>query len=90
LNERLSLILTFITVGQLAELHQNPLNCLGNGTQALMMPLNEASHAEDLAIKGGKPPTGPIAKGGKRRKGWKGFYGSVHDIVSRSICWFCD
>ena len=54
----------------------------GNGTQALVMPLNEASHAEDLAIKAGKPPSGPIGKDGKRRKGWKGFYGSVHDIVS--------
>jgi hypothetical protein len=48
------------------------------------MPLNEASHAEDLAVKGGKPPGGPIRKDGKRRKGWKGFYGSVHDIV----CWY--
>ena len=46
------------------------------------MPLNEASHAEDLAIKGGKPPSGPIGRDGKRRRGWKGFYGSVHDIVS--------
>lgn len=45
------------------------------------MPLNEASHAEDLAIKAGKPPSGPIGKDGRRRKGWKGFYGSVHDIV---------
>jgi len=57
------------------------LTYIGNGTQALVMPLNEASHAEDLAIKGGKPPSGPIGKDGKRRKGWKGFYGSVHDIV---------
>jgi len=54
---------------------------IGNGTQALVMPLNEASHAEDLAIRGGKPPSGPFGKDGKRRKGWKGFYGSVHDIV---------
>jgi len=46
------------------------------------MPLNEASHAENLAIKGGKPPSGPIGKDGKRRRGWKGFYGSVHDIAS--------
>ena len=48
------------------------------------MPLNEASHAEDLAIKAGKPPSGPIGKDGKRRQGWKAFYGSVHDIVGRS------
>jgi histone deacetylase HOS3 len=46
------------------------------------MPLNEASHAENLAVKAGKPPAGPIGKDGRRRKGWKGFYGSVHDIVS--------
>jgi len=49
------------------------------------MPLNEASHGEDLAIKGGKPPFGPFGKDGKRRKGWKGFYGSVHDIVCLSF-----
>lgn len=49
------------------------------------MPLNEASHGEDLAIKGGKPPSGPFGKDGKRRKGWKGFYGSVHDIVCLSF-----
>lgn len=55
---------------------------LGNGTQALVMPLNEASHAEDLAVKAGKPPSGPMGKDGRRRRGWKGFYGSVHDIVS--------
>lgn len=65
------------------------LKLVGNGTQALVMPLNEASHAEDLAIKSGKPPSGPFGKDGKRRKGWKGFYGSVHDIVcyvsSRSV-----
>lgn len=46
------------------------------------MPLNEASHAEDIAVKAGKPPSGVIGKDGRRRKGWKGFYGSVHDIVS--------
>jgi len=49
------------------------------------MPLNEASHGEDLAIKGGKPHSGPFGKDGKRRKGWKGFYGSVHDIVCLSL-----
>lgn len=53
----------------------------GNGTQALVMPLNEASHAEDLAVKAGKPPSGPMGKDRRRRRGWKGFYGSVHDIV---------
>ncbi|RXK40609.1 histone deacetylase HOS3 [Tremella mesenterica] len=54
----------------------------GNGTQALVMPLNAASHAEDLAVKAGKPPTGLKGRDGKTRRGWKGFYGSVHDIYS--------
>jgi hypothetical protein len=82
-NEQSSLTLICTTVPQLATHTQNriELNPSGNGTQALVMPLNEASHAEDLAVKGGKPPGGPIGKDGKRRKGWKGFYGSVHDIV---------
>jgi hypothetical protein len=52
----------------------------GNGTQALVMPLNAASHAEDLAVKAGKPAM-MVGRNGKRRRGWKGFYGSVHDIV---------
>jgi histone deacetylase HOS3 len=51
----------------------------GNGTQSLIMPLNAVSHAEDLAVNAGKPVN--IMKG-KRKRGWKGFYGSVHDIVS--------
>ncbi|WVR08580.1 hypothetical protein IAU60_005635 [Kwoniella sp. DSM 27419] len=53
----------------------------GNGTQALVMPLNAASHAEDLMLKAGKPM---MMKGrdGRGRRGWKGFYGSVHDIYS--------
>lgn len=54
----------------------------GNGTQALMMPLNAVSHAEDLAQAGGKPPSGLKGKDGRPRRGWKGFYGSVHDIYS--------
>lgn len=53
----------------------------GNGTQALVMPLNAASYADDIQVKAGKPPI--IGQGGRRRRGWKGFYGSVHDIVSR-------
>ena len=53
----------------------------GNGTQALVMPLNAASHAEDLAIQAGKPPQIGMSRKGRRR-GWKGFYGSVHDVVS--------
>ena len=54
----------------------------GNGTQALVMPLNTASHAEDLAVKGGKPSPLVYARNGRARRGWKGFYGSVHDIYS--------
>jgi hypothetical protein len=50
----------------------------GNGTQSLIMPLNAASHAEDIAVKAGKPVD--LVRG-KRKRGWKGFYGSVHDIV---------
>jgi histone deacetylase HOS3 len=45
------------------------------------MPLNAASYAEDLALNAGKPPATLRGKGGKVRRGWKGFYGSVHDIV---------
>lgn len=52
----------------------------GNGTQALVMPLNAASYADDIQVKAGKPPV--IGQGGRRRRGWKAFYGSVHDIVS--------
>lgn len=33
-------------------------------------------------MKAGKPPHHMLGKNGKRRRGWKGFYGSVHDIVS--------
>ncbi|ORX41060.1 histone deacetylase domain-domain-containing protein [Kockovaella imperatae] len=54
----------------------------GNGTQALVMPLNAASHAEDIAIKGGKPNPTVLGRRAKPRRGWKGFYGSVHDIYS--------
>ncbi|KAK4687187.1 histone deacetylase HOS3, partial [Tremellales sp. Uapishka_1] len=54
----------------------------GNGTQALVMPLNAASYAEDLMVKAGKPPSTLIGKNGKRKRGWTGFYGSVHDIYS--------
>ncbi|OWZ60972.1 hypothetical protein AYX14_07033, partial [Cryptococcus neoformans] len=52
----------------------------GNGTQALVMPLNAASYADDIQVKAGKPPV--IGQGGRRRRGWKAFYGSVHDIYS--------
>ncbi|WVO20479.1 uncharacterized protein IAS62_001776 [Cryptococcus decagattii] len=52
----------------------------GNGTQALVMPLNAASYADDIQVKAGKPAI--IGQGGRRRRGWKGFYGSVHDIYS--------
>lgn len=45
------------------------------------MPLNAASYAEDLAVKAGKPPTTATGRKGKRRRTWKSFYGSVHDIV---------
>ncbi|OCF31780.1 histone deacetylase HOS3 [Kwoniella heveanensis BCC8398] len=51
----------------------------GNGTQALVMPLNAASYAEDLQVKAGKPIM-MTSRDGRRRRGWKGFYGSVHDI----------
>ncbi|WRT70654.1 uncharacterized protein IL334_007652 [Kwoniella shivajii] len=53
----------------------------GNGTQALVMSLNAAAHAEDLQVKAGKPQL-MLGKDGKKRRGWKGFYGSVHDIYS--------
>ncbi|WWC72538.1 uncharacterized protein I206_106500 [Kwoniella pini CBS 10737] len=53
----------------------------GNGTQALVMPLNAAAHAEELQVKAGKPQL-MIGKDGRKRRGWKGFYGSVHDIYS--------
>lgn len=53
----------------------------GNGTQALVMPLNAAAYAEDLALEAGKPPTEMRGRNGTRRS-WKGFYGSVHDIYS--------
>ncbi|WVQ63278.1 uncharacterized protein L199_001429 [Kwoniella botswanensis] len=53
----------------------------GNGTQALVMPLNAAAHAEDLQVKAGKPQT-MTGRDGRKRRGWKGFYGSVHDIYS--------
>jgi histone deacetylase HOS3 len=49
------------------------------------MPLNAASYAEDLALKAGKPPTTLRGKGGRVRRGWKGFYGSVHDIVCAPV-----
>ncbi len=58
--------------------HHEPV---GNGTQALVMPLNAASHREDLMVQADKPPTTLLGRDGKRRRGWKGFYGSVHDIV---------
>lgn len=51
------------------------------------MNLNEASYNEDLLVEGGKPlpPLTPAEQrnGGRRRRGWKGFYGSLHDIVRR-------
>ncbi|BEJ12158.1 hypothetical protein CspHIS471_0206180 [Cutaneotrichosporon sp. HIS471] len=53
----------------------------GNGTQALVMPLNAASNLEDLAVAAGKPPSDMRGRSGPRRT-WKGFYGSVHDIYS--------
>ncbi|WVQ70703.1 hypothetical protein IAR50_000225 [Cryptococcus sp. DSM 104548] len=53
----------------------------GNGTQALVMPLNAAAEVEDIQIRAGKPPM-MRGKGGRGRRGWKGFYGSVHDIYS--------
>lgn len=59
-----------------------PINVLGNGTQALVMPLNAASYAEELAIKAGKPSPAVYGKRGKKRRNWQSFYGSVHDIVS--------
>lgn len=46
------------------------------------MPLNAATYAEELALKAGKPSPPVYGKKGKRVRGWKGFYGSVHDIVS--------
>jgi histone deacetylase HOS3 len=58
----------------------------GNGTQEIVMGLNELGWAEDLLREGGKPErvmTTEEARSGRRGRGWKGFYGSVHDIVSR-------
>jgi len=49
------------------------------------MGLNESSHSEDLLLAGGKPlppMTAEEEKKGRRTRNWKGFYGSVHDIVS--------
>lgn len=65
----------------------------GNGTQSIVMNLNEASHNEELAVAAGKP-LAPLTgeeqrNGGRRRRGWKGFYGSLHDIVSRVGEMFC-
>lgn len=49
------------------------------------MNLNEASHIADVAMAGREqlPPltAAERANGGRRRRGWKGFYGSLHDIV---------
>ncbi|TYJ53237.1 hypothetical protein B9479_006160 [Cryptococcus floricola] len=53
----------------------------GNGTQALVMPLNAAAEVEDIQVRAGKPPM-MRGKDGRARRGWKGFYGSVHDIYS--------
>lgn len=78
--------LTCITVCQSPSL-QGPADKKGNGTQALVMPLNAASNAEDIAIKAGKPPTSMRGRDGARRRGWKGFYGSVHDIVNFGLGW---
>lgn len=50
------------------------------------MPLNAATYADELAMKAGKPHSGMKGKDGKLRRGWKGFYGSVHDIVSLRDC----
>ena len=49
------------------------------------MPLNAASYADDLVMKAGKPDPGVIGPKGKRRRNWKGFYGSVHDIVGDQV-----
>jgi hypothetical protein len=49
------------------------------------MPLNAATYAEELAMKAGKPHSGMKGRNGRPRRGWKGFYGSVHDIV-RPYC----
>lgn len=49
------------------------------------MNLNEASHTDEMQRKVGKPippMTAPERANGRRRRGWKGFYGSLHDIVS--------
>jgi histone deacetylase HOS3 len=46
------------------------------------MPLNAATYAEDIAVKAGKPASTLRGRDGSKRRGWKGFYGSVHDIVS--------
>ncbi len=59
----------------------------GNGTQSIVMGLNAATHAEELLRAGGKPLP-PLSseeihrRGGRRKRGWKGFYGSLHDIWS--------
>jgi len=77
-----SSILTYITVCSNPRADGKGLLRAGNGTQALVMPLNAATYAEELAIKAGKPSQPIYGKKGKQVRGWKGFYGSVHDIVS--------
>jgi hypothetical protein len=38
----------------------------------------DASYAEELAIKAGKPSPAVYGKRGKKRRNWQSFYGSVH------------
>lgn len=57
----------------------------GNGTQDIVINLNEKSWNEELLVQGGKPLPPMSAKEqaeGKRKRNWKGFYGSLHDINS--------
>jgi hypothetical protein len=86
-----SLILIYITVSiAVVVSHDFSANAhptctaVGNGTQSIIMGLNESSQAEELLRKGGKP-LGPMSEEeediGRRRRCWKGFYGSLHDIV---------
>lgn len=55
---------------------------LGNGTQSILMGLNEVTHTHEMSHKSESVHTGESERRSTRRRGWKGFYGSLHDIVS--------
>ncbi len=56
----------------------------GNGTQSIVMSLNEASRRDALLVEGGKPLhalSEEERECQRRKRAWTGFYGSLHDIV---------